>query len=68
MSQLHPFIKCTSPIAIHRGNSVFLYPCRKCECCQVSRQKSLATQLALEESLKLNSVPYIRKGLYIYRN
>lgn len=50
MSQLHPFIKCTSPIAIHRGNSVFLYPCRKCECCQVSRQKSLATQLALEES------------------
>lgn len=50
MSQLHPFIKCTSPIAIHRGNSVFLYPCRKCECCQVSRQKSLSTQLALEES------------------
>lgn len=50
MSQLHPFIKCTSPIAINRGNSVFLYPCRKCECCQVSRQKSLATQLALEES------------------
>lgn len=50
MSQLHPFIKCTSPIAIHRGSSVFLYPCRKCECCQVSRQKSLATMLALEES------------------
>lgn len=50
MSQLHPFIKCTSPVRIQRGNSVFLYPCRKCECCQVSRQKSLANQLALEES------------------
>ena len=50
MSQLHPFIKCTSPIAIHRGSSVFLYPCRKCECCQVTRQKSLSTMLALEEA------------------
>lgn len=50
MSHLHPFIKCTSPVAIHRGNSVFLYPCRKCSCCQVSSQKFLSTQLALEES------------------
>lgn len=50
MANLLPFIKCTSPIAIHRGSSIFLYPCRKCECCQVSRQKSLSTMLALEES------------------
>ena len=50
MSNLRPFIKCTSPVAIHRGSSVFLYPCRHCECCQVSRQKSLSTMLALEES------------------
>ena len=50
MSILRPFIKCTSPIAIHRGSSVFLYPCRHCPCCQVSRQKSLSTMLALEES------------------
>lgn len=50
MSQLHPFIKCVSPISICRGNSVFLYPCRKCVCCQVSTQKTLANQLALEES------------------
>lgn len=50
MSILLPFVKCTSPISIHRGSSVFLYPCRKCECCQVSRQKSLSTMLSLEES------------------
>ncbi len=50
MSNLRPYIKCTSPVAIHRGSSVFLYPCRHCECCQVSRQKSLLTMLALEES------------------
>ena len=50
MANLLPFIKCTSPVAIHRGSSVFLYPCRKCECCQVSRQKSLSNMLALEES------------------
>lgn len=50
MANLLPFIKCTSPIAIHRGSSIFLYPCRNCECCQVSRQKSLSTMLALEES------------------
>ena len=49
MANLLPFVKCTSPVAIHRGSSVFLYPCRKCECCQVSRQKSLSTMLSLEE-------------------
>lgn len=50
MSNLRPYIKCTSPVAIHRGSSVFFYPCRHCACCQVSRQKSLSTMLALEES------------------
>ena len=50
MSNLRPYIKCTSPVAIHRGSSVFLYPCRHCECCQVSRQKTLSTMLALEEA------------------
>lgn len=45
----YPFIKCLSPVTIQVGGSKLLVPCRSCEACQVTKQKSLSTFLSLEE-------------------